>query len=143
MQRNKYIYCLSDAAVVVHSSRNKGGTWHGAVESLKNEWTPLWVRRTADGAAGNAELAVKAGEKWLPEHIEDVDVGKLFADRGSDGPVQPQMRPDRVSGARPPASPSQTDELPLGDDQQAADAKGAGNGRGRETVGRIRPRRTP
>jgi predicted Rossmann fold nucleotide-binding protein DprA/Smf involved in DNA uptake len=36
MQRNKYIYCLSDSALVVHS-RIKGGTWNGATENLKRQ----------------------------------------------------------------------------------------------------------
>lgn len=44
MQRNKYIYALSDAAVVVRSGE-KGGTWSGAVENLKNSWVPLWVKK--------------------------------------------------------------------------------------------------
>lgn len=34
MARNKYIYCLSQAAVVVRSD-TKGGTWSGAIENLK------------------------------------------------------------------------------------------------------------
>lgn len=34
MQRNKYIYCLADTALAVHSGK-KGGTWSGAQEDLK------------------------------------------------------------------------------------------------------------
>jgi predicted Rossmann fold nucleotide-binding protein DprA/Smf involved in DNA uptake len=66
MARNKYIYCLADSAVVVHSGRD-GGTWNGAMENLKKKWTPLWVKRTDDAKAGNAEL-VKFGARWLPEN---------------------------------------------------------------------------
>ncbi|WP_419638186.1 DNA-processing protein DprA, partial [Thiolapillus sp.] len=47
MQRNKYIYCLSDAAMVVHSGE-KGGTWNGAFENIRKQWTPLWVKRSSD-----------------------------------------------------------------------------------------------
>ncbi|MYD75200.1 MAG: DNA-processing protein DprA [Gammaproteobacteria bacterium] len=47
MQRNKYIYVLSDAAMVVHSGE-KGGTWNGALENVKKTWVPLWVKRTSD-----------------------------------------------------------------------------------------------
>lgn len=55
MQRNKYIYCLSDQALVVHSG-TKGGTWEGAIENIKKQWVPIWVRQDSDGALGNAAL---------------------------------------------------------------------------------------
>jgi predicted Rossmann fold nucleotide-binding protein DprA/Smf involved in DNA uptake len=71
MARNKYIYCLSDCAVAVHSGTS-GGTWNGAVENLKNRWVPLWVKRTADRQAGNGEL-VRQGAAWLPERLLDDD----------------------------------------------------------------------
>lgn len=35
MQRNKLIYALADAALVVSSDYEKGGTWAGAVEQLE------------------------------------------------------------------------------------------------------------
>jgi len=43
MNRNKYIYGMSDFAVVVSSGLNKGGTWAGAVENLKAGWAPVFV----------------------------------------------------------------------------------------------------
>jgi predicted Rossmann fold nucleotide-binding protein DprA/Smf involved in DNA uptake len=55
MARNKYIYCLADAAVVVHSGTS-GGTWNGALENLEKQWVPTWVKRTGDQAAGNAAI---------------------------------------------------------------------------------------
>ena len=76
MQRNKYIYCLSDAALVVHSG-TKGGTWNGATENLKRRWVPLWVKRTEDTAAGNAAL-VDQGAHWAPSNADDVSVSDLF-----------------------------------------------------------------
>ena len=57
MQRNKYIYCLSDRALVVHSGI-KGGTWEGAVENMKKQWVPIWVRRDSDGSGNTALLSV-------------------------------------------------------------------------------------
>ena len=42
MARNKYIYLLSQATVVVTSGET-GGTWKGAVENLKKNWVPLLV----------------------------------------------------------------------------------------------------
>jgi predicted Rossmann fold nucleotide-binding protein DprA/Smf involved in DNA uptake len=76
MARNKYIYCLCDTAVVVSSTQGKGGTWSGAVEDLKNRWTPLWVKSHQDINSGNAGL-VRQGARWLPEG--EVDLISLFA----------------------------------------------------------------
>lgn len=42
MARNKFIYLLSNATVVV-TSGEKGGTWEGAKENLKKNWVPLLV----------------------------------------------------------------------------------------------------
>ena len=66
MARNKYIYCLADAAIVIAASRERGGTWNGAVENLKKGWVPLWVKSHQDPASGNSEL-VKRGARWLPD----------------------------------------------------------------------------
>lgn len=57
MGRNKYIYCLSDYALVVRSEKDSGGTWAGATENLKekNRWVPLFVAAPS-AAAGNASL---------------------------------------------------------------------------------------
>lgn len=66
MARNKYIYCLSHAAIVVASTPGKGGTWNGAVEDLKLGWVPLWVKPHPGAGSGNAEL-VRRGGRWLPE----------------------------------------------------------------------------
>lgn len=65
MNRNKYIYCLADSAIVVAASEGKGGTWNGAIENLKREWVPLWVKPSDDLASGNA-LLVQKGACWLP-----------------------------------------------------------------------------
>ena len=67
MARNKYIYCLSDAAIVVASSKGSGGTWNGATENLKRNWVPLWVLNHPDNSSGNAAL-VDLGAGWLPDN---------------------------------------------------------------------------
>lgn len=66
MSRNKYIYCLSDVAIVIASTRDKGGTWSGAIENLSNKWVPLWVKPTTDNMSGNHNLVAKGG-RWLPD----------------------------------------------------------------------------
>ena len=74
MARNKYIYCLADAGVVVTASRETGGTWNGAIESLQHGWVPLWVQKHADPKSGNAAL-VQQGARWLP--AGDLVIGSL------------------------------------------------------------------
>lgn len=76
MQRNKYIYCLADAAVAVHSGLS-GGTWTGANENLAKQRVPLWVKQNDDVAAGNRTL-VEAGAAWLPADIQAISVADLF-----------------------------------------------------------------
>ncbi len=85
MGRNKYIYCLSDAAVVVRSD-TKGGTWRGAEENQKNRWVPIWVKHTDDG---NHRI-VQRGANWLPHSIEDVDVSALVeTPKAAPEPIEP------------------------------------------------------
>jgi len=76
MQRNKYIYCLSDVAVVVHSG-TKGGTWTGALENIKKDWVPLWVKHINDPEAGNRFL-VQKGARWLPDNVSEIECDMLF-----------------------------------------------------------------
>ncbi|EGR3313365.1 TPA: DNA-protecting protein DprA [Vibrio parahaemolyticus] len=76
MDRNKYIYCLADTSLVVHSGA-KGGTWEGAIQNLKKGWVPTWVKQTQDSAAGNAGI-VAAGASWCSENIAELDVQSLL-----------------------------------------------------------------
>ena len=53
MQRNKLIYALADASLVVASDFNKGGTWAGATEQLdKLRFVPVYVRSTGEQSKG-------------------------------------------------------------------------------------------
>jgi len=60
MGRNKYVYALSDRALVVDSALGSGGTWEGALEVLAQQWVPLYVRTPGNGE-GNAALVEKGG----------------------------------------------------------------------------------
>lgn len=54
MDRNKYIYCLSRAAIVISCAHGSGGTWQGAQENLKARWgVPVWFNRFEDYEANN------------------------------------------------------------------------------------------
>lgn len=75
MARNKYIYCLSDAALVVHSG-NRGGTLNGAMENLKNRWVPLWVKPTQDARAANHVLVARGG-RWCADEARRISPREL------------------------------------------------------------------
>ena len=69
MQRNKYIYCLSDKALVVHSAI-KGGTWEGAIENMKRQWVvPIWVRKDSDNSPGNVALSSVQQTQGPPQEV--------------------------------------------------------------------------
>jgi predicted Rossmann fold nucleotide-binding protein DprA/Smf involved in DNA uptake len=72
MGRNKFIYALAEAAIVVISDI-KGGTWEGAKENIKNSWTPTWVYPSRE--KGNNEI-VKLGGSWLPD-VSTIDFNSL------------------------------------------------------------------
>ena len=66
MGRNKLIYALADAALVVSADDGKGGTWAGAVEQLeKFRRTPVYVRPVSEN--GLDELRKRGARSW-PEH---------------------------------------------------------------------------
>ncbi len=95
MQRNKYIYCLADAALVVHSG-TKGGTWNGAIEDLRSRWVPLWIKPTEDKSAGNAQL-VDRGARWTTVYAEKLDVGCLID--STDASIRSAQHESEGSGA--------------------------------------------
>ena len=76
MQRNKYIYCLSNAAFVVQSGTS-GGTWNGAMENIKKNWVPIWVRKSDAPSLGNEQIVQKGGN-WVSSNPEDINFQKLF-----------------------------------------------------------------
>jgi DNA processing protein len=73
MQRNKIIYALADAALVVNSDLKKGGTWAGAIEQLeKLHLVPVYVRADAETGSGLQALAQKGALPWPnPESAEE------------------------------------------------------------------------
>lgn len=72
MQRNKLIYALADAALVVNSDLNKGGTWAGAVEQLdKLRLIPIYARSTGELGEGLPALMEKGALPW--PNPEDAD----------------------------------------------------------------------
>lgn len=77
MQRNKLIYALADAALVVNAEYEKGGTWAGAVEQLQRlHFVPVFVRSNDEIGKGLQALLQKGASRWpslaSPEELVDV-----------------------------------------------------------------------
>lgn len=65
MQRNKLIYALADAGLVIDSSYNEGGTWNGAIEQLeKLRYAPIYVRSEGEISAGLQGIKRKGAHAW-------------------------------------------------------------------------------
>ena len=76
MARNKYIYTLAEAAVVVNSNTS-GGTWSGANEVIKNKWITLWVQEKHDVQSGNYKLIKLGANNFNTEVLlEDISILK-------------------------------------------------------------------
>jgi DNA processing protein len=87
MRRNRLIYALADASLVVNSDFNKGGTWAGATEQLdKLHMVPVYVRSTGEASAGIEALRKKGAVPW-PDP-QDVDELKEVFNAATSGTVQ-------------------------------------------------------
>lgn len=94
MQRNKLIYALADAALVVSSDFQKGGTWAGAIEQLnKLHFVPVFVRQGADAGKGNPALMQRGAIPWPePTSVEELERAIVDASRHKDsGPKQASL----------------------------------------------------
>lgn len=83
MRRNRLIYCLAEAAVVVAAAGENGGTRGGALENLKAGWTPLFVRADEDAPTGNRDLLVGGGRPLRRDELEDAEAIRLLLARAA------------------------------------------------------------
>ncbi|HYH53067.1 MAG TPA: DNA-processing protein DprA [Solirubrobacterales bacterium] len=97
MRRNRLIYALAKAAVVVASSPGKGGTRSGALENLKANWVPLYVRD--DGSPGNRLLVTEGGNPLPQTDPAAVDVARLTDDPRST--LLPSPQEESTNGSAP------------------------------------------
>ncbi len=90
MQRNKLIYAFSDAALVVSSDVNKGGTWTGAVEQLdKLNFVPIYLRSTGQTSSGLEALRAKGAKPWPnPQTVTEFEQIFLIESSTSSVPKQ-------------------------------------------------------
>lgn len=79
MGRNKLIYALGDAALIVNAALRSGGTWAGAEEELKRERPrPMFVRLTETKLEGN-EALLKLGARAFPNAPWDDGISRTIS----------------------------------------------------------------
>lgn len=94
MQRNKLIYALADAALVVNSDFEKGGTWAGAVEQLKKlRFVPVYVRSDGEDSKGLKALRRKGAFRWPNPKTSEELAEALAIEFSQDGykSLQPEL----------------------------------------------------
>jgi DNA processing protein len=79
MGRNKLIYAISDAALVVSASEGTGGTWSGATEALKSDWVPVLVRQGDGLPAGNQRLIDRGARPFAQVAPDSLNLATLHA----------------------------------------------------------------
>ncbi|MTW22441.1 DNA-processing protein DprA [Allochromatium palmeri] len=91
MQRNKLIYALAEASLVMNSDFKKGGTWAGAVEQLdKLKFVTVFVRSIGESSAGLDALRKKGAIPW--PNPQDVDsFAEVFNVQVPSATVSPQV----------------------------------------------------
>jgi predicted Rossmann fold nucleotide-binding protein DprA/Smf involved in DNA uptake len=80
MQRNKLIYALADAALVVTADFEKGGTWAGAIEQLDRfHFVPVFVRNSTNAGKGIPALIQRGALPW-PNPDDASDLGRALSE---------------------------------------------------------------
>jgi predicted Rossmann fold nucleotide-binding protein DprA/Smf involved in DNA uptake len=116
MQRNKVIYAVADAALVVTSDFGKGGTWSGAMEQLeKFRFVPVFVRDGTNAGRGNAALIQHGGLPW-PNPRSGAELARVLAAALESAAMEPKQEPlsfalreqaAAYAGSVEPAAPAQ------------------------------------
>ena len=108
MQRNKYVYALSDSALVVATGLKQGGTWAGADEQLRRlRHVPVYVRVPPHPSPGLSALEHLGAHPW-PEPATPSEFARLVRNTtpGNSAPRSPNV-PETST-----ASDSAPDEAP-------------------------------
>jgi len=93
MQRNKLIYALSDAALVVNADVDKGGTWAGAKEQLDHlNFVRVYVRQAGERSPGLEALRSSGADLWPePRTPEEFVAALAVAPAPRRAPSQPEL----------------------------------------------------
>lgn len=96
MERNKYVYALSDFVVIISSDNNKGGTWAGATENLNKGWVPMFVRKENAIPQGNISLLKNRNVYSITQEIlnnENMNIFDWFASqvKNEEDVIKPQQ----------------------------------------------------
>jgi predicted Rossmann fold nucleotide-binding protein DprA/Smf involved in DNA uptake len=88
MGRNKLIYAMSTATLVVECDEGSGGTWAGAVEALRDHTSPVIAWTGAGASPGNLALARRGAHRLgLVEELFPLPGGEVV-------PTRTQLRLD-------------------------------------------------
>lgn len=99
MARNKLIYALADAALVMSSAKGSGGTWDGATEQLSRlKYCPLHVVDDPRGGEGLPALHAIGASLWpypkTPEQLQASLTATSY--RGSSASDSVESNPTQV-----------------------------------------------
>lgn len=136
MQRNKIVYALADAALVVSSDVEKGGTWAGAIEQLRKlKLVTVYVRSTGTPQRGLDALRSNGAISWpnpatpgdlrtlldAPQEQQSAEMQLSLATRTQPASsLHPEVlvveagiddAPDRETGIAPDEDPASAEEL--------------------------------
>ena len=122
MQRNKLIYAFSDAALIMNSDVEKGGTWAGAAEQLKKlHLVPIFVRSTGESSQGLDALRQIGAKPWpnptsADDLLEAIRAWKKAPSGQSAQKGLPLVAAESISaGARRPEPMGSTPSATLGE----------------------------
>ncbi len=104
MQRNKVVYALADASLVVSSDVEKGGTWAGAIEQLRKlKLVRVYVRSTGTPQLGLEALKRNGAIPW-PNPTTPADLHDLLT-TSEDQPIEMQLSLSEPTSAFSEAEP--------------------------------------
>ncbi|MBI2215855.1 MAG: DNA-protecting protein DprA [Candidatus Rokubacteria bacterium] len=107
MQRNKLIYALADAALVVSADYEKGGTWAGAVEQLERlRLVPVYVRSNGETGRGLDALRRRGALPWPNPLTPEELVQTVAAQAPPEGHASDRDLP-QASPAAAPTTPAE------------------------------------
>ena len=120
MQRNKLVYALADAGLIVESDFNKGGTWTGAVEQLDRLcFVKVFARCDGQASKGIEALLRKGAHPWpnpqSPSEFRQALAGNVSPSK-ADTPRQAALLPEGEDGI-PPCAAAEAKEVTIRESQ--------------------------